>query len=81
MSTVNNVFLTNIFVGIVEIGVYFYVAILFLSLEPGILFSLCLSVCLSVRTGRFVLHFVRLTPPTVFNAQKRNLYHMKTHNE
>ena len=32
--------------------------------------SVCLSVSLSVRTGRFLRHFVRLTPPRVFNAQK-----------
>ena len=55
----------------------------FLSPEPrGYCFRfVCLSVCLSVRTGRFLRHFVRLTPPSVSNAQKRNLYHMKAHNE
>ena len=45
--------------------------------EPGILFSLRLS----VRPRRFVRNFVRLTPPRVFNAQERNLYHMKALDE
>ena len=43
--------------------------------------SVCLSVCPSVCPRRFVWHFVRLTPPRVFNAQKRNLYHMKALDE
>ena len=43
--------------------------------------SVRLSVCLSVCPRRFVRNFVRLTPSRVFNAQERNLYHMKALDE
>ena len=40
--------------------------------RTGDIYSVCLSF---VRPRRFVWHFVRLTPPMVFNAQERNLWH------
>ena len=46
--------------------------------NQGILFSLCLSVCLS---ETLCAVFVRLTPPRVLSAHKRNLYHMKALDE
>ena len=45
--------------------------------KKGILFSVCLSVRLTVCPGRFFSHFVRVTPPTVFITHKQNLYHRK----
>ena len=36
-----------------------------------------LSLCPSVRPGRFFSHFVRVTPSTVFITHKQNLYHLK----
>ena len=45
--------------------------------EKGILFSVCLSVRLTVCPGRFFSHFVRVAPPTVFITHKPNLYHLK----